>query len=486
MIYLSLDTYGIKVLSLSKTLFGQYTASYFQKKHTTQLLSKGKIGTMDVVASAIKEALTMATPSQIKEKEVCLILPQESFEFARYAVPHDISDTALKPFIEDKIRAQSAFSLENVIYDYVLVRQQNESNILFFAQHTEVFTQYYEALHLLGLSIEYLSPDTLSYFTLFAKTLRKDKRENIIYLFYHDTDSFGYVYDSLGLLKSERYHFDKPIETSLHTLSTSLSQDKIKLNRLILSGSQSEEMRQDTFTKKVGVWTNPLKKIIPNFYQEYMQQFSFTDKQFSFLDFDVCFGAFIALCEHTVFSVKSMTKTNGKSHRKKGAVKSPLKLFISIRKRDVIIFFISFIISFLIIFSILGLKNIKKFSFINQRSPQPTPAPRVIVLPTATPTSVPFVDRKTLKIKVLNGGGSKGKAGEVRDILLNKGWEEILTGNADNFEYDKTEIQITDEKKDAFLTLKKDLDEFVTIEKAVVLDSSSSADVILIIGKDFK
>lgn len=487
MIYLSLDTYGIKILSLSKTLFGQYTASYFQKKHTTQLLLKGNIMTIDVVASAVKEALTMATPSPIREKEVCLILPQESFEFFRYPVPHDISDAAIKPFIEDKIRAQSDFSLDGVFYDYLLVRQQDESAILFFAQRTEIFAHYYEVLHLLGLSIEYLVPETLSFFTLFAKTLRKDKRENILYLFYHGKDSYGYVYDSLGLLKNEKYHFDEPIEDSLHTMTTSLSQDHIKLNRLILSGTQSEKIRQDTFTKKVGVWTNPLKKIIPNFYQDYVRLFSFTDQQFPLLDFDVCIGAFIALCEHTAFSVKTMTRTNGKKMKQNIQIKNPFIFFSAIRLRDIIIFFISFLISFILIFSFLSLKDNKNFSLTNQSSQKPTSVPPSIITPTATPTPSPIVwDKKTLKIKVLNGGGTKGKAGEVKDILLNKGYEDILTGNADNFEYEKTEIQITDEKKDMFLTLQKDLDEFVTVEKSAVLDTSSSADVILIIGKDFK
>jgi len=486
MIYLSLDAYGIKVLSLSKTLFGQYTSSYFQKKHTTQLLSHGKIVSIDVVASAVKEALTVATPSHIKEKEVCLILPQESFEFARYAVPHDISDAAIKPFIEAKIRAQSDFSLDGVLYDYLLVRQQDESNILFFAQRTDIFTQYYETLNLLGLSIEYLIPDTISYFTLFAKTLRKDKRENILYMFYHEKDSYGYVYDSLGLLKSERYHFDEPIEKTLHTAVTSLSRDHIKLNRLILSGTQSEQIRQDTFTKKVGVWTNPLKKIIPNFYQEYAGLFSFTDKAFPLLDFDVCFGAFIAMCEHTAFSVKSMNKTNGNKIKKNRRIKNPFTLFSAISVRDVVIFFISFVISFILIFSFLSLKDAKNFSLIGQFNRQPSPTPPSIIIPTTTPTPVPLLDKNTFKIKVLNGGGTKGKAGEVRDILLNKGWSEILTGNADNFEYEKTEIQITDEKQDAFITLKKDLDEFVTVEKPISLDSSSSADIILIIGTDFK
>lgn len=473
MIYLYLDTASIKVLSLSKTLFGQYTVSYFQKKHTSKILEKGKVVTVDLVASAVKEALTMADPSKIKEKEVCLILPQESFEFARYEVPQDISETAIKPFIEDKVRAQSDFSLDDVLYDYVLIRQQQESNILFYAQRKEIYAQYYEALHLLGLSIEYLVPDTLCYFTLFAKTLRKDKRENILYVFYSDSSSYGYIYDSLGLLEKTHYHFHEPIETALHTTAATLSHRHIKLNRIIISGMQSAQIRQDTFTKKVGIWTNLLKKIIPTFYQEYLTLLSTTDKNFPLLDFDVCLGAFIAFCEHNVFSIKSMSKSMVR-------VRSP-----SMHKRDIIVFLASFFISFIIIVSFFRFGGLTLFSLKNvYEKPTIIPTSSLSSIPSSTP--VPSIDRRALKIKVLNGGGIKGKAGEVKDILTEKGYGEILTGNADNFDYEKTEIQIVDDKKEVFSLLQKDLADYVTLDKTSSLDSDSSADIIIIVGKDFK
>ena len=39
-------------------------------------------------------------------------------------------------------------------------------------------------------------------------------------------------------------------------------EENVSLNRIILSGAGSEKFRQDLFTKEIGVWTNPLKKII--------------------------------------------------------------------------------------------------------------------------------------------------------------------------------------------------------------------------------
>lgn len=484
MIYLYLSDDTIKSLTLSKTLFGQYTVSYFQKKHTTPLVQKGQVVTIDLLASGVKEALTLSTPSKVKDKEVCLILPQIAFSFARYAVPHDISETAIKPFLEDKIRTQTDFSLNEVIYDYVVIKQQEESNILFFAIKKETMNQYDEALRLLGLSVSSIVPDTLCYFTLFAKTLRRDKKENILYVFYGKGDAHGYVYDSLGLVRDKQYRFHDPIEETLHATVQTLSHEHIKLNRVILSGVKSETVRQDHFTKKVGVWTNPLKKIIPQFYGEYLKLITATDQAFPLLDFDVCLGAFIAFCEQTVFSVKAMRKTNRPAPKNTAPQKSKRAVPV-IHRRDIVVFFISFILSFAIIFSYFRFKNALRFPFSTQTvAPTATPS---IIAPTLKPTpTISPVDKKALKIKVLNGGGVRGKAGIVKVILQDAGYGEILTDNADNFDYEKTLVQITDDKRATFSLLQKDLADYVSLDKPSALDDETSADVVLIIGKDFK
>lgn len=482
MIYLYLSDHTIKLLSLSKNLFGQYSLGFFQKNHTARLLEKGRITTVDLVASAVKEALTLATPSKIKEKEVCLILPQESFEFDRYDVPSDISETAVKPFIEDKIRAQTAYALDEVLYDYLLIKQEQKSKILFFAQHKEVFSKYYESLKLLGLTITYIVPDTVCYFSLFAKTLRKEKKENILYVFYQDKDSYGYLYDSLGLLKNKIYHFDEDIEDSLHKTAATFNKDELKLNRIILSGTKSENIRQDLFTKKVGVWTNPLIKIITNFYQDYLQLLVVENKPLSLLDFDACFGAFVAYHEHNVFSIKEMTKKKFiKSKQTAGKIRRlPIPI---IQIRDIIIFFISFTISFILIFFFSKTKLLIKIPQFTKSNP-PTTAPSPTATPTISPT--PIIDKTLLKIKVLNGTGKRGRAADVRDILTDKGYGEIITDNADNFDYEKTELQIKDDQKTIVDILKKDLADHITLDNISSLDAKSTADAILIVGADFE
>jgi hypothetical protein len=117
-----------------------------------------------------------------------------------------------------------------------------------------------------------------------------------------------------------------------------------------------------------------------------------------------------------------------------------------------------------------------------------TTSPVTEVSPTkaTTPTPVPEIDRKSINVKVLNGTGTAGQATEVKDILKEAGYIDILTGNADNFEYKTTEIQVKKSNPELGTTMKTDLKAHVVSPKITTLDEDSAADVIIIFGADFK
>src|SRR5258708_1089785 len=104
----------------------------------------------------------------------------------------------------------------------------------------------------------------------------------------------------------------------------------------------------------------------------------------------------------------------------------------------------------------------------------------------ATPTPTVSIDRKDIKVKVLNGSGEKGKASEVKDLLKGKGYGEVRTDNADNFDYKITEIQVKKSKKGLDGLIVEDLKDNVSKPKVTELDESSPADVVVIFGADFK
>jgi len=481
MIYLSLSRNQVKLLYLKKTVFGQHETHFFSKRHELNIIDNKMLTSDDFIASAIKEALTLANSNDIKEKNIFLILPQDMFYFLKTEVSSTLTPNAIISFIKDKIKMDPSVSLDNSYGDYFIKENKGQKLVTFYAINKDVVDKLRKIFLLLDLKITDILPDTLAYFKLIEKTLRQEKKENIFYVSYEKSSLSGYLFDTYGLVSpklwSEEISKDKSLEKILKEKVIALETASCKLNRLILSGESSENIRQDTFTKDVGVWTNPLKRIIPDFYQDYLKLLIVNPKQnLPILAIDVCLGAFIFSQENKSFSL--LKKNLGK------VKKSPLILpVVKVPFKEIIIFAISFIASF-VLFSFISNRNIK-FDFLNSRkfisptniSPTKPPSP--------TPTPTISVNKKTLKIKVLNGSGTKGKANEVKDILKEKGYQEILTGNADNFDYEVTELNFKKNFSNLQPVFAEDLKAHITKPKIGKIDDTEASDVIIIIGKDF-
>lgn len=489
MLYLSVDKNRIKFLLAKKSLFGQYSIASHQKKYQIDLLKNGRVGNIDVLASAIKEVSQPISSS--KEKQVYLILPQETFGFIRTEVPSDIASSSIDSFIKDKIKSVNK-DVYSVWYDYFFIENNDQKYISIFTLESAVATQYQEALNLLDLHIEGFIPEPLSYFKLFEKTLRKGKAEYILYGTYEKEAVNAYVYDSFGLLEKDRRELklssNRGVEVVLKQLGAELEKKNQKINRLILSGTASDTVRQDTFTKDVGMWTNPLKRIIPHFYQDYLKMLvASEDKSFSLLEYDACFGAFIFSLENKGFTLLKKKSESDVFTPKKTpfSFKPSFNFPISKGKvpKELLLFILSTIVSFGL-FSIVSKSNFH-FSLPNFPSDKkeikitPTPLP-----PSPTPT--PSLKREELKVKILNGSGTPGKASEVKDILKDKKYLEILTGNADNFDYTITEVQLKKEKMDAKGYILSDIQDYVSSPTITQADDAEKADVIIIVGSDFK
>ncbi len=487
MMYLFLDRNTLKLLYLKKSFIGQFEVAIFQKTHLVDILQNGTIANTDVVASAIKEALTATQKSNGNGKEVTLILPQELFSFFRTEVPTDITPGAIQSFIRDKARTTLNIDVDTSLTDYIVEESADQKVINFYSLSNETYTKLQEVCHLLELKLNSVVPETLCYFKLFKKTLRKDKKEVILYARYDKEKLKGYFYDSFGLLTSEMWEADISSKTTVEHLlkeqAEKYEKEGKKINRLILSGEESENVRQDTFTKEIGVWTNPLKRIIPNFYDEYLKMLVITPPApFPVLTYDACLGAFIMFEANKNFTFLRSAAKKSRSARPSFSLSGmPIKEFI--------IFLLSFGLS-LAVFIAASRGGISKLSFpksfsipLAQAKPTPTPAPSP-VKPTVTPTVA--IAKDEIKLKVLNGSGTAGKATEVKNVLAKKGYGEILTGNADNFDYVTTEIQVKKTKPSLGEMIKNDIKANTTKVKITTLNEDAAADAVVIFGTDFK
>jgi len=478
MIFLYLNQNQIKILLSKKTVFSNYEVNFFEKNHQTLLINNDEIK-IDLVASAIKEGLDKIKKSQI-DKEVCLILPQNFFIFLRTEVSSDIGPSALYSFVWEKFSNQYNLRADQVLTESFITKNQEKKIVNFFAISIKNLEIFQKIFNLLNLKLINIIPESLTYFKLFEKTLRSEKKENIFFVHHQEENAFGYFFDNFGLINDQKW-FSKindknSIEKSIKEKKQLLEKNKIKINRLILSGQASENIRQDTFTKNVSIWTNPLKKIITNFYKEYLKILMVESKEvIPILNLDACFGAFVFLKENSNFS---FFKRKSFYEIKQSESKKPSNF-----KKELLIFFLSFISSILFF---IFISNIKKGINLSSLMIKPTTSPTPSPLPTPTITPTIVINKEKIRIKVLNGSGTPGKASAVKDILKEKGYQDILTGNADNFDYEQTVISFKEEKNNLVDIIKEDLKKYVSSFKTNLLSEKEASDIIIIIGKDFK
>lgn len=479
MIYLCLDRNTIKLLYLKRTVFGQQETLYNQKTYESPLFEKGKIANVDLLASAVKEVISSSN-RPVAENQVALVLPQEFFSFFRTTVPSDIASSALNSFISDKARSILPVDNTDLASDYFVQESESEKVVTYFGINHETLLSLKQAFTLIDLRIFSIVPDTMTYFKLFEKTLRKEKKETILYIELGQNILHGYLFDSCGLIDDKKitikYSDTDSIADVLKTKVDEIVVDKKKVNRIIISGEKSDSIRQDTFTKSVGVWTNPLKRIVPTFYESYLKMLIPKDgKAFPILSYDVCFGAFILSEENKNFSLLRNNVFLSGSKMSLPKIKAP--------KKEIFLFVGSFVISFLLFVFISKFKfDFKLPNFLAKKTV-------VVVTPTTTPpspTPTPNFKKEEVKIKILNGSGVRGKATEIKEILRKKGYSEILTDNADNFDYKVTEIQVKKDKQQLGEMVKNDLKDYITSPKITTLDDKEASDLVLIFAADFK
>jgi hypothetical protein len=118
-------------------------------------------------------------------------------------------------------------------------------------------------------------------------------------------------------------------------------------------------------------------------------------------------------------------------------------------------------------------------------SETPIATPSGKISPTPSKTATTSAKPKGLTIQVLNGSGKSGVASTMKKYLEEKGYTVVGTGNAKNFEYEKTDIFIKTTKTSFLDKLKTDLSEkYVLGSTSATLEESASYEAQVIIGKE--
>ena len=138
------------------------------------------------------------------------------------------------------------------------------------------------------------------------------------------------------------------------------------------------------------------------------------------------------------------------------------------------------IVVLLAVFVVAGIFIYGQVKKNEQKKALPTPTKE------PTPTEKPEIDKKLVKIRVLNGTGTPGQAGEVAKILKEEGYgeENITTGNADEFGQKTTTITSRSGFEEVAENIKTALEEkFDKVEiESSPLEEESEYDIVIITG----
>ena len=144
------------------------------------------------------------------------------------------------------------------------------------------------------------------------------------------------------------------------------------------------------------------------------------------------------------------------------------------------------VIIFLIMLTTSGLLVYNK-NILPKKKPTPTSTPIQVLSPTPLATPTTEIDLSLYTITILNGTGRENEATKLETILQDGGFNVVKTGNADNFNYEKTQLRFKEKVPDeAELPLDKTLKTLYDLSIGTKLEEEYDSDILIIVGKGIK
>jgi hypothetical protein len=140
-----------------------------------------------------------------------------------------------------------------------------------------------------------------------------------------------------------------------------------------------------------------------------------------------------------------------------------------------------------ILISKKSLENAETETIVFENNIEPTQAPESETSEdeaTSSAEEVDEIDLTDFSVQVLNGSGVVGEAGSVKEKLESDGFENIDTDNADNYDYEKTEVQLKEgTAKEVYDVIEKRISYNYNVVLGDALEEDSQFDIIVIVGE---
>jgi len=500
MISLDISDASVEALKLKKSLFGKLNAFPVGRIELEEgIVKRGEILEPQKLAEKIN--------SLVKKGKISFTLPDLRTFTYRLFLPADISRSAVKSFLREKAVEVVPFELNDLVYDFKIVNQTEEGKeVLFIAIAKKILANYLKTFALVKLTPLWAVPESLATFEIFKQTVVKE--EIILYLDVGAKTSTFSFFDRFGPFltlnePAKTNDLEKEIQKATEFLKEKHHQE---IKRIILSGGGSLEIDGEAFSKKIGIWTTKADKILSDRLTKASLRFK-AEKQAPVLFLNVLGlslliqrkeelnllketkNLLVELKEEETKEKPSSSKTseNKKIAEDKGEKEETEQeekteeIEKEAQKKS--LFKTILIVIFFACLTFLAIYFLIKKPFVFKKETKLTISPMVPETISVTPEKK--LERKDLAIRVLNGSGIAGKAGEVAAELEKLGYQISETGNADTFDYQETVIKIKEEKKDYLSLLTNDLKTLYTVRsEETFLNKEEEVDVIVIVGKE--
>jgi len=509
---------SIEALKLKKGLLGKFSVSSFGRVE----LEEGIVRNTEILDP---QKLAEKLGGLVKGQKINFTLPDLRTFTCRILLPLDISRSAIESFLKDKAAEVIPYDFEDLVYDFKVVNETEKGReILFIAVSKKILIDCLKTFAICKFSPLVAVPESLAAFEIFKETIVKN--EIVLYVDIGGKTSTLSFFDKFGpFLTLNKAVETKVLEKEIKKASSFLKEKYSKeVKRVVIGGGGSLEVDGDSFSKEIGIWTTKADKILSDKLAKIDLNFN-ADKTSPVLFLNVLGLSLLSQRKDELNLVKDIKtlllelekeeskeknvedkekgkkeeteegeeredegkekqveegEVDGKEGQEESGEKSHSNFFqILLKFKRVLVIIIVALLTF------FGIYFLVKKPFVKKAEEQ-TPVISPTIQP-ATPTATPSakLERKDFKIKVLNGSGIAGKAGEAASSLEELGYEVTATGNADSFDYEETVIKIKEEKKDFLSLLTNDLETFYTVSSEEnVLVEDEEADAVVIVGKE--
>lgn len=435
-------------------------------------------------------------PPLIKNHKIAYTIPNSKVFLHRFSVSSAVVGSALSSQILARAQELVPAPMVDLLYDFIVLNKEPHSSnqsVLFIAVALVTLQKQYESWKKHKVIPEFIVPECIATFEILKKYI--PKTQTFLYVDIDGASSTLAFFDQYGPLltlsvPSEIQALSEEIKKAVSYFRSSYNKD---VNVALVGGEGGEQIDIGAFGASTTFKTVPADVM----FQKELARLGIKVGKSKVLSVEYLNAVALGVLSFENESLNLLKK--GASvlvAHKEGTHPPTPQLTISkpavapkddfvgrgqekkSKKRTVVLLFIFFILLFanggVLLYKNLD-KNVKKGSSI--------PIPTVFPTPLPTPSPVPL-ERSALKVQVLNGSGRGGLATTVADLLTEKGYQEIDTGNADSFNYTATVIRIKESKKAFTDLLIQDLEEDYSVSSdSAFLAEENAYDAIVIVGR---